>query len=164
MFTTWLILGVPRITGTCATKFDKSGIPKLFGLCHNPGLHPFEPIWWCSLKVESMHSPSLHRQLICLLGLTGALHQKNDPQTKLRVIVFFCVPLSRCAIQLSHWSILWLHFWSHTISGRDWDSRRESAYSILCLGCSLQGHLQFGCLDLRGLPSLVPSHPFGLNG
>ena len=56
------------------------GSPGLFGPHCSPGLLPLEPIWWHSLKVRSMHFPRLHRWLICLLGLTGALHQKNDPQ------------------------------------------------------------------------------------
>ena len=46
---------------------------------HNPGLCSLEPVWWCSLKVGSMHHLGLHRQLICLLNLSGTLHQGNAP-------------------------------------------------------------------------------------
>ena len=68
-FMTCLIIGVPKITGTCTMKSDKSGITGLFGPHHSPGFHPLEPIWPCSLKVRQMHSLDLHRWLICWLGL-----------------------------------------------------------------------------------------------
>ena len=42
-----------------------------------------KPIWWHSLKVRSMHSPGLHRWLIHLPGLTGALYQRNYPHQNL---------------------------------------------------------------------------------
>ena len=94
-------MGVPRMTETLATKFDKSGSPRLFDPHHSSGLHPLEPIWQCSLPVGWVLSPSLHRWLIHQLGLRGVPHLGNGFWTKSSMMVFICVPLSRRAIQIS---------------------------------------------------------------
>ena len=101
MLTTQPMVGVPRVTGTQATKLERSGLLGLSDPCHSPELHLPEPRSQCSPMVLCMH---------CLAPTQGTFEPRRsviDPTcsewllTYFSMMVFICAPLSKRAIQLS---------------------------------------------------------------
>ena len=153
----WLIVGVPRKMGdSCHKVWQVWGSPGLFGLHHSPGLHPLEPVWWHSLEVGSVCSPSLRR------WLNWPTRSDRGPTSKEwfsmktwhdSIYLHIIIEEGHTALSINPY----LGYIFDPIPLVEGIGIQEGSLCTvhLCLGHPLLGYLWLGHLDLRGLGSLL---------
>ena len=163
---TWLIIGVPKITGTCTAKFDKSRITRAIWSSSYP--------WTLSTWTHIMTQPKGRVNALPKPTQETHLNTKSDKGptlrecslTKFGVTVFICAPLSRMVIQLSLLILTLAMFLTPNYHRKGLGFKKGVCVLLPMLWASLPGVLlaQSPCLEGSGLPSLVLSPPFSLNG
>ena len=145
-----LIVGVPKIMGTCAANFDKSedhqGYLILIIALDSIHLKPYDDIAHRSGKcIPQVYTGNC----IHPLGLTEGSTSREWFSTKHSMMVIICM---HCYLRRDHATLSINPYPGYIcnpipLSGRDWDTRWESAYDVLCLGNPILGCLWHGDLD-----------------